>query len=176
MNRARRLTAVAAALALLAAAPTARAQTPDATTDRGVVQAVAQQRLVVRALDGSNLEFVVDDATRVVLNGVAARLAAIRPGFVAEVLHRGTGRALRVRAFGRLAPTEHGFVVSSTRRELVLERLDGSQVTLALTRRTRVRRGGVLVGRWAIQTGRLVTVRLAENGSARVVILRRQRR
>jgi hypothetical protein len=162
-------------LAALFSAPEAGAQDPDPTTDRGVVQAVAPPRLVVRALDGSELEFVADDSTRVVLNGVRARLAAIRPGFVAEVVHRGSGRAMRIRAFGRFAGVEQGVIVTAARRELLLERPEGGQIAIPLTRRTRVRRGGVVVGRWALRPGRRATVLLARDGSARVVMLRRQR-
>jgi hypothetical protein len=166
---------VAATMAVLAVAPAGHAREPGATTDRGVVQTVAPQRLVVRALDGSDLEFLVDTGTRVVLNGVRARLAAIRPGFVAEVVHQESGRALRIRAFGQIAGTERGVIVSRGQGELRLQRADGIEIAVALTRRTRIRRNGVLLGRWALRPGRRATVVFAENGSARLVVLGRRR-
>lgn len=162
-------------MATVAAAGTAeaRAQSPERTLDKGVVQEVAPPRLVLRALDGSRLEFSVDRSTRVLVNGIRTRLAAVRPGFVAEVAHTGAGPALRVRAFGRVAAEERGVVVTLARSELVLQRDSGREVRIVLTRHTRVRRGGAPAGRWAIRPGRHAIVRLARDGSARVVIVRR---
>jgi hypothetical protein len=165
----------AATVAVIALAPSGQAREPGATTDRGVVQAVAPQRLVVRALDGSDLEFAIDSGTRVVLNGVRARLTAIRPGFVAEVVHQESGRALRIRAFGQIAQMERGVILSRGQGELRLQRDDGTEIAVPLTRRTRVRRAGVLVGRWALRPGRGATVVLAGDGTARLVVLGRRR-
>jgi hypothetical protein len=174
-NRLLALACLVTAAAALAVGPAAQAREPGAATDRGVVQTVAPQRLVVRALDGSDLEFVVDSTTRVLLNGVPARFAAIRPGFVAEVVHGQSGRALRIRAFGELAGTERGFILSRGQGELRLQRADGTEAVIPLTRRTRVRRAGALVGRWALRPGRRATVFLADDGSARLVVLGRRR-
>jgi hypothetical protein len=166
---------VAATIVAVALAPAGHAREPGATTDRGVVQTVAPQRLVVRALDGSDLEFLVDSDTRVLLNGIRARLAAIRPGFVAEVVHQGSGRALRIRAFGQIEGMERGVILSRGQGELRLQRADGTEIAVPLTPRTRVRRAGVLVGRWALRPGRRATVVLAGDGSARLVVLGRRR-
>jgi hypothetical protein len=174
-DRLRILACLLTATATVVVAPAAHAREPGVTTDRGVVQNVTSQRLVVRALDGSDLEFAVDAATRVLLNGVRARLAAIRPGFVAEVVHEPSGRALRVRAFGEIAGSERGTIVSRAKGELRLQRPDGTEALIPLTGRTRVRRAGVLVGRWALRPGRGATVLLAADGSARLVMLGRRR-
>ena len=55
------------AFALPAASTAARV---DPTTDRGVVQSVGSDQIVLRALDGSVVSFAVSSATRVKLNGV----------------------------------------------------------------------------------------------------------
>ena len=72
------------AFALPAASTAARV---DPTTDRGVVQSVGSDQIVLRALDGSVVSFAVSSATRVKLNGVQVSLADIQPGFVASVVH-----------------------------------------------------------------------------------------
>jgi hypothetical protein len=170
------VTLTVAAAAAAAAAPAGHAQANEPIVDQGVVQSVADRTIVIRALDGSSMSFVVGGATRVLLNGARVTLSTIRPGFVAEVTHRGTGRAFRIRALGRFAAVEHGVVRSVSRQELLLEREGGGELTIPVTRRTKVRRGGVPIGRWAVRPGRRVTVLLAQDGSARVVILRRRDR
>lgn len=164
---------LATALAAVAAASGAHAQT-EPTIDRGVVQTVEQQRLVLRALDGTDLAFAVDPRTRVLLNGLRTRLGAIRPGYVAEVAHHDAGRAARIRASGRFARVERGVVVSLEQRQLVLEAA-GGQLSIPVTRATRVRRGSFPAARRAVQPGRSVTVRLTANGTARVIVVARRR-
>jgi hypothetical protein len=165
-----------AAAAAAAAAPAGHAQANEPIVDQGVVQSVTDRTIIIRALDGSSMSFVVGGAARVLLNGARVPLLTIRPGFVAEVTHRGMGRAFRIRAFGRVAEVERGVVRSLSRQGLLLEREGAGELTIPVTSRTRVRMGGVPVGRWAVRPGRRVTVLLAQDGSARVVILRRRDR
>ena len=169
MTRVRLLAGVVLALCAGIVAPAAHAQT---RVDEGVVQSAATGQLVIRALDGSDLAFGVPAATPVFLNRLRAPLLAIRPGYVARVSHRGTGRALVVRAFGTVPAREQGVVDSVTSSELVLRRDDGSRVTIPVDRTTRVLRGAVPLGRSAVRPGRRVTVRLAPNGVARAIVLR----
>ena len=82
--------------AALGAASTATAA--DRVVDRGIVQTVSSERLVLRALDGVDVEVRLGPLTRFRLNGGAAGVGDLRPGFVAEVVHYGTRPALRVRA------------------------------------------------------------------------------
>jgi hypothetical protein len=170
MTRLRLLAGIALAVSAFAA-PAAQAQA-EPRVDEGVVQSAATGQLVIRALDGSDLAFRVPDAARVFLNGLRAPLPAIRPGYVARVTHRGTGRVLGVRAFGSVPTREQGVVAAVSFNELVLSRDDGTQVTIPVARATRVRRGAVPLGRAAVRPGRRVTVRLAPNGVARAIILR----
>src|SRR4051794_20209934 len=70
------------------------------TTDRGVVQAIDGSHIVLRALDGSAVAFVVFPGTRVKVNGERASLSDITAGLVAEVAADAKGRAVVIRAFG----------------------------------------------------------------------------
>jgi hypothetical protein len=171
MTRLRLFVGIALALAAGIAAPGANAQSSP-RIDEGVVQSAAAGQLVIRALDGSDLAFRVPDTTRVFLNGLRTPLIAVRPGYVARVTHRGTGRALAVRAFGSVSPREQGVVASFSGRELLLTRDDGSQITIPVSRATRFRRGAAPVGPAAVRVGRRVTVRLAPNGVARAIVVR----
>ena len=68
--------------------------------DRGVVQSVGAKQIVLTALDGSVLSFTLTPITRVRVNGAAATIDAIEPGFVATVVHDRRARAALIQAFG----------------------------------------------------------------------------
>jgi len=156
--------ATATAPALASAAPTAL------QTDRGVVQSISETQIELRALDGSIVPLAIGPATRIRLNGAPASLSAIRPGFVAEVLHRGARPAVLVRAFGKVPVlTDRGIVTALTRAAITVRTDGGALVTIPLDASTRFRRFGQPTGRFAARPGARVAVRHPENGAARLV-------
>ena len=166
-----RLILVAAAAALVAATP---ARAADRVVERGIVQSIDASAVVIRALDGTNVTVPLEPDTRFRLNGSDATLADIRPGLVAEVVIGGAGRAVAVRAFGRVdRQVERGVLVRVARRAVLLRRGPADTVRLALTARTVVWRNGARVPVRALKPGMRVQVTLAANGSARVILVRR---
>jgi hypothetical protein len=166
-------TLVVAAIAALAVASGSPAAARDLTVDRGVVQSIAPTQIVLRELDGSMVTLAVDGSTRVLLNGVPARLRDIRPGFVAAVVHDGSQPARVIRAFGRVGlVVDRGVVVSRGAGLLTIQRADGTQLTVRLTAETVVRwRNGVLARRATIRPGRRVEVTHTLKGVARLVVV-----
>jgi hypothetical protein len=156
------------AVAWLAAATPALAA--DRVVERGIVQSCSPSSLVLRALDGVALAVPVGPRTRVRLNGRPATLAAIRPGFVAETVQRGSAPAERVRLFGRVPlAVERGRIVQVGRSLLVLRHGRAGRARIVLTDATVVRRHGRRLGLRALRPGFRVVVLRAEDGSARVV-------
>jgi hypothetical protein len=82
-------------VALVFASPGAAA---DETVDRGLIIRLRPPRFVLRELDGSRMRFAINRSTTVTLEGRRARLAQLRRGDVAVVLHRGRV-VVAVRAF-----------------------------------------------------------------------------
>jgi hypothetical protein len=156
------------AVAWLAAAGPAPAG--DRVVDRGIVQSVTPSAVVLRALDGTELEVPVGPRTRVRLNGRPATLADVAPGLVAETVQLGSAPAVRVRLFGHVPRAiESGRVVRVSRSLLVL-RLGGSgRARIALTDTTVVRRAGRLLDLRALRPGMRVVVARQADGSARLV-------
>jgi hypothetical protein len=76
-------------VALVFAAPGAAAPQ---TADRGLIFRVRPPRFVLRELDGSRVRFTIRKSTIVTLDGRRVRLAQLRRGDVAVVLH--TGRSV----------------------------------------------------------------------------------
>ena len=68
--------------------------------DKGVIISVSSGSLVLRTLAGP-VTITVGPSTAVMLNGQPASLADLRPGYAAEVTHRGSDPALQIRALGR---------------------------------------------------------------------------
>lgn len=165
----RLLTVVSAVLAL--AVPAAgMAATADTTTDRGVIQSVESQQIVLRALDGSTVSFAISPTTRVKLNGVRVSLADIKPGFVATVTHNGSAPAVVIRAFGKPANvTDRGVVTALSKFAITLQTAAGGTITVSLDPNTRFRRLGLIVKRALARPGALVAVTHAGNAPARVV-------
>jgi hypothetical protein len=62
------------------------AAAPEAV-DRGLVIRIRPPRLVLRELDGSRIRFAINRSTLVTLDGRRVRLAQLRRGDVAVVLH-----------------------------------------------------------------------------------------
>src|SRR5262245_45288503 len=116
----RLLTICAAALALaVPAALSAR----NAQAERGVVQSVNANQIILRALDGSTVSFRLLPSTRVRVNGAKASATDVTPGAVAEVMTDRKGRATLIRAFSpqTSAPstvTETGVVTQATKSSL----------------------------------------------------------
>ena len=155
------------AIAWLAVASPALAA--DRTVDRGIVQSVTPSALVLRGLDGIEVEVPLGPRTRFRLNGLPATLTDVRPGFVAETVRYGSHAATRVRAFGRLATTtERGRLVGVRDGWLVL-RAESGRARIALTSATVVRRGGRLVALRLLRVGMRVEIVRASDGSARTI-------
>lgn len=166
-----RLLLVAALMALAAVAPAGAA---DRVVERGIVQSIGADAVVLRALDGTEVTVGLGPATRYRLNGRDASVAEIRPGFVAEAVTSGSGPAVVLRAFGRVdRPVERGVLARIAPRALLLRRGPGDTVRLAITDRTAVWRGGVRVRLRALRPGMRLEVTLAPNGAARVILIRR---
>jgi hypothetical protein len=169
---------VRALLVLLAACAALAAATPataaDRVVERGIVQAAGPTAIVLRALDGTEITVPVGPETRYRLNGRRAVSGAVRRGLVAEAVTIGSGPALVIRAFGRVADrTEVGRLVRARPRLLVLRRVPGDTIRIPLTARTVVWRAGGRVGVRALRPGLSVEVALRANGAARVVLVRR---
>jgi hypothetical protein len=167
--KARLLLAALAAL-LVVCAP---AVAVDRVVERGIVQSVDPAAIVLRALDGTDVTLRLGPATRFRLNGRAVTIAEIRPGLVAEVVTRGTGPALVVRAFGSVErPAVRGVLFRVAPRALLLSRPSGRTVRIALGARTTVWRGGVRVRLGALRPGMHVDVYRGAGGAARAIVIR----
>lgn len=68
--------------------------------EKGVIAGVATNSLVLRTASGL-ITITVGSSTRVQLNGHSASVTDLRPGYSAEVSHRGSDPALQIRALGR---------------------------------------------------------------------------
>jgi hypothetical protein len=73
-------------VALVFASPGAAAHQ---AVDRGLIVRVRPPRFVLRELDGTRMRFAVNRSTNVTLDGRLTRLAQLRRGDVAVVLHNG---------------------------------------------------------------------------------------
>jgi hypothetical protein len=166
----RLLTSVAVVLAL--ALPTAGLAAPGRVgVDRGVVQSVSADQIVLRTLDGGSLSFQVTPRTRVRVNGRAGTITDIGPGFVAEVAANGRGGAMLVRAFGGTPTTtisDRGVVTAITRTAITLT-TDAGTRTIALDGSTRFRVVGLPAGPRAVRAGVIVVVTHPQDGPALVV-------
>ncbi len=67
--------------------------------DKGVIVAVSPTSLVLRTGAGL-VTITIGPSTSIQLNGRSATLADLRPGYAAEVAHRGSEPALTIRARG----------------------------------------------------------------------------
>jgi hypothetical protein len=81
--------------------------------EQGVVQSAGAGTIVLRELDGSIVAIAVVPQTQIVLNKQPATLADIQPGFVAIVLHFGSGPAVAISAIGIVKPTRDRGVIQS---------------------------------------------------------------
>ena len=166
-----RLLLVAGLAALLTAASAGAA---DRVVERGIVQSIDSTTLVLRALDGTDVDVSLGPTTRYRLNGRDASVGEIRPGFVAEAVMDASGAVVVVRAFGRPErPVERGVVVRVATRALVLRRGPADMVRLRVNERTVVWRGAARVSLSALRRGMRVEVTLAPTGAARVILIRR---
>ncbi len=165
----RLVTAAVAALALVFPAA-GLAASKAATVDRGVVQSVGSNEIVLRTLDGSIVPFPVTARTRVRLNNAPASLTDVAPGFVASVRADRKGRALLIQAIGQpVTTTDRGIVVLVAKGEMTLRTGDGSTLIVAVDRKTRVRFRGAPARRNLVRPGALVAVTHAAGGRALVV-------
>ena len=165
----RRLLVLAALCgSLVVVAPVAAA---DRVVERGILQSVTGTAVVLRALDGTQVNVPLGPATRYRLNGRAAPASAIRPGFVAEVVSEG-GPAIVLRAFGGRGLTESGVLEQRRFGALVVRRPNGTTVRVVLTARTGVWIDGRKATRRELRRGMTVDVVRARDASARVVLAR----
>ena len=126
-------------LALVVAAPATAAWRN--SIDRGVVQSIAPTQIVLRGLDGGTLTYTIAPRTQVLLNGVTSTASAIQPGFSAAVTHTETGKAVLIRAFGKLRAVKQvdkGVVVSVSPALLVLRQVNGTKVSVSVGPQTSV--------------------------------------
>ena len=146
-----------------------RRSPPTASSSAGSSSRSRPSAVVLRALDGVDVEVAVGPGTRIRLNGLPATLADIRPGFVAETVHYGVKPAIRLRAFGRVEPvTERGRLVVVRDSALVL-RTGAGRVRIPLTGATLVRRQGRLVAVRILRVGMRVEITRSGDGSADMV-------
>lgn len=165
-----RLLTVAAALLALVLPAAGVAAPGDKPVDRGIVQAVGPQQIVLTALDGSVLSFSVSPETRVRINGGRASLGEIRPGFVASVLHDRRARAILIEAFGTpVTITNRGVVTALTPAAITLRTPGGGTLTVSLDKSTRFRFLGLPAKRLLARRGALVAVTHATDAPALVV-------
>ena len=166
---------VLALVSLVAAlAVSSQAAAADRVVERGIVQSITSERIVLRALDGSETTFRLGPRTRFRLNGLPAGVGNVRPGHVADVVLVGTGPVRVVRAYGRAtAAIERGTIVSVGPTAVVLERTSGGIVTIGITASTAIRVGALRVGRRALRPGRTVEVIRTADGTARTIVVRR---
>jgi hypothetical protein len=69
--------------------------------DKGKIVSVSRTLLVLRQVDGTLVSVSVSGQTQVVLDGLPATLADLRPGYLAAALHRGAAPATRIQALRR---------------------------------------------------------------------------
>jgi len=81
--------------------------------ERGVVQSAGGGSIVLRELDGSVVTVAVVPQTQIVVNKRPGSLGEIQAGFVAEVVHFGSGPAVAISAVGVVKPTRDRGVVQS---------------------------------------------------------------
>jgi len=67
--------------------------------DKGIIVSVSATSLVLRTFAGP-ATITIGPATTVTLNGEPAGIGDLRPGYIAEVAHRGSDPALQIRARG----------------------------------------------------------------------------
>jgi len=168
----RLLTVVVVVLALALPAAGLAGPRRGPTVDRGVVQSVTGSQIVLRTLDGSTVSAQIVPRTRVRLNGRPASISDIAPGFVADLVADGQGRARVVRAFGTrpaAAPiTERGVVIAVTPTAITLSTDTGTR-SVALDQNTTFRVLGLPARRRVVRPGQLVAVTHAPGGPAQVV-------
>jgi hypothetical protein len=104
----------------------------------GIVQRVLARGLVVRVLDGSIVGVKVAAKSTVTVNGAAATLADVRPGFVVRFAGA-PGRAVRVlRALDPSPPRSGAATVVSVGADAVVVSTAGGTVTVRVNARTRI--------------------------------------
>lgn len=128
---------------------------------------MSEDRLVLKALDGSTIVVAIDARTRVLIDGKPASISDVRPGFVAVVTMRGASgqAALEVDAFttspGPAAPaaTVAGVVRSVSPGRLVLATLDGRILTVVIDAAARVSVDGQSASLDDVRAGFVAVVR-----------------
>ena len=145
-------------VALIVVAPARAARL---SVDRGVVQSVSATQIVLRGLDGSTLAFAIVPRTQVLLNGSPSSVAAIQPGFSAAVAHNAAGRAMVIRAFGKVRAVKRidkGVVVSVAPNLIELRQPDGTVVSVGVGPQTSVILNNVPVSLAELRPGYLAAV------------------
>jgi len=162
---------VLVAVAAIVAVPATAA---DRVVERGIVQSIDRDGVVLRALDGSRVTVALGPGTRLRLNGRNAIVEEIRPGFVAVAVMVGDGPARALRAFGRVTDRRvRGDVVQVAPRALLVRRATGANVRIRLTAATAAWQDDRRVRVRSLRRGMRVDVRLAPNGAARTILVLR---
>ena len=107
---------------------------------QGVVQSLAGRTVVVRALDGSTVTVPIGPGTRVLVDGKAAALRDVKPGFVAIVKWEGGPWAQQLAAFDLSPASGERLAVVKTvsANGVIVTGANGGTVTIHANVRTRV--------------------------------------
>lgn len=164
----RRLLPVLFVVAAIIAGPAAAG---DRTVERGIVQRIGPDHVVLRALDGARVTVLLGPDTRLRLNGRRVGVEAIQPGLVAEAVTADGGPARVLRAFGRVTrPRVRGRVVRVASHSLIV-RGGGARIRIPVTHRTTAWRGQARIRVRSLRRGMRVDVRLAANGTALTILV-----
>lgn len=139
--------------------------------DRGIVQSVSATAIVLKELDGNTITIAVGKSTRVLVNGRAASLSDIGPGFVAAVTYEEGKPARAIEAFGVGLPvpvSESGTVKAVSTSAIVLKGRRGV-VTIPVDGATRVYVNGRPASLLDVKPGFTAVVTREGDGPAREI-------
>lgn len=154
------------------------------SSERGIVQSVSADGLVLKTLDGSTVAVAVDARTRVLVDGHPASILDVRPGFVAVVTERGkSGQAAQeVDAFSPAhTPPHSGKPLAGVLRTVSHNRLvlvsEGKSVTMVIDGATQLHLDGEPSSISELKAGLVVVVRPTadsskDNGKKKAIHLR----
>ena len=164
---------VAVACALLAGAAPARAA--DRVVERGIVQAIDRETVVLLAFDVTQVSVPLGAEARFRVNVRDAALGEIRIGFVAEAVLDSAGNTVVLRAFGTpVRRVVRGVLVRLRLAAVVLRRPSGRTARVPLTAATTVWRNAGRIRLRALRPGMLLEIeRGADGTAATIVVLRR---
>jgi hypothetical protein len=138
-------------------------------SDQGIVQGVAGDQILLRALDGASIGVPFDVRTKFYVGDRAGTLADVVPGVVATIRHQSHGIAIDVRI--AVAPKaklriDRGITESAGPTAIIITLRNGSSRIIAIGGTTRVfAPNGRQVGAEALRSGLLVDVLYDPSGT-----------